>query len=56
MAEEKKALRYKMLTSEIAFTDGEIETLTFYDIDKCFDHIKDRVKYDYVNSVQVELV
>ena len=51
----QKALEYKMLTMGIKFTDGGIETLNFYDIDKCFDHIKNRVKGDYADNVCVAL-
>ena len=52
---KQKALEYNMLTMGIKFTDGGIETLNFDDIDKCFDHIKNRVKGDYVDNVRVAL-
>ncbi len=52
---QREDMKYNSLTMRIAFTDGGLETLTFYGIDQCFDHIKDRVKGDYVDSVRVEL-
>jgi len=48
-------LKYKQITVEFAFTDGEKETVTFYSPADCFRYIERRVCEQYTNSVRVEL-
>ena len=48
-------LKYKQMTVELAFTDGEIETVTFYSPADCFRYIERTVTEHYANSVRVEL-
>jgi len=67
MAKKKKAakkkkptvvnepLKYKQITAEIVFTDGEIETATFYRPSECFRYIERTVGEHYADSVRVEL-
>ncbi len=69
MAEKKKAkkkkqseptaavsrLKYKQITVEFAFTDGGIETVTFYSPADCFRYIERTISEQYTNSVRVEL-
>ena len=60
MADKRKAngqegVRYKQMTAEIAFTDGGVETVTFYDVGECFDYVREAVKGNYADSVRVEL-
>ena len=54
-ANKKKALRYKQMTAEITFTDGEIKTLTFYKPADCFRNIERIVSEHYADSIRVEL-
>ena len=49
------AKKYKKLTSEILLINGKIEISTFYDIDECFEHIRDRLENGYVDNVRIRL-
>ena len=48
-------LKYKQMTVEIVFTDGEIETITFYNPADCFRYIERTVTEHRVDSIRVEL-
>lgn len=48
-------LKYKQITAEIVFTDGGIETATFYRPSECFRYIERTVGEHYADSVRVEL-
>ena len=48
-------LRYKQITVEIMYTDGEIATATFYKVSDCFGYIERTVSERYANSVRIEL-
>ncbi len=50
-----KPLKYKQMTVEIAFTDGGIETVTFYSPAEFFRYIERTVTEHYADSVRVEL-
>ena len=67
MAKKKKAkkkkqpvkaegqVRYKQMTTELLFTDGEIKTVTFYKSAECFRFIERAVCEHYADTVRVEL-
>ena len=48
-------LKYKQLTVEFAYTDGGIETVTFYSPSDCFRYIERAVTEHYADSVRIEL-
>ena len=48
-------LKYKQMTVEIAFTDGGVNTATFYSPADCFRYIERTVTEHYADSVRVEL-
>ena len=47
--------KYKQMTVEILFTDGELKTVTFYKPADCFRYIERTVCEEYADSVRVEL-
>ena len=54
-ADVKTEVSYKQTTVEIFFTDGEIETVTFYNPADCFRYIERTVAEHYADRVRVEL-
>ena len=48
-------VKYKQMTVEITFTDGEIQVHNFYDPSKCFRYIEQAVSEHYTDRVRIEL-
>ena len=58
MAKNKQAenqIKYKQITVEITFTDGEKEMKNFYSPAGCFRHIEKAVTEHYADSIRIEL-
>ena len=52
---EKELIKYKQMTVEIMYTDGEITTATFYDLKDCCRHIERLAAEHYTDRVRIEL-
>ena len=48
-------VKYKHMSVEIGFTDGEVGTATFYSLGDCFRYVERAVGEHYADRVRVEL-
>ena len=48
-------IKYKQITVETFYTDGQRELANFSEPDKFFRHIERKVSEDYIDSIRVEL-
>ena len=48
-------VKYKQITAEIFFTDGEIETINFNTPEDFLDYIAKTIRVQFVDSIRVEL-
>ena len=51
----KTEVKYKQITAEIFFTDGEIKTATFYNLKDILGYVDQSAGVRYVNSIRIEL-
>ena len=51
----KTPIRYKHMTIEILFTDGQVKTATFYDLKDLLNYIEQTVAICYTDSIRIEL-
>ncbi|MBN2456729.1 MAG: hypothetical protein JXB29_09380 [Sedimentisphaerales bacterium] len=48
-------IKYKQMTLEILFTDGRMETVTFYTLENFMNFMNQTVRTNYTDSIRIEL-